>query len=378
MPIHVQNRIPRRLANAALAAGIGALAAGCAVHPTDVMTPVSTLADEATLVNMLVVSTRARSAVPGAVFDGERAESRSLVNVVVSVPPDGARRVGEIQWPAGRPADPRREFATTSLVDIPPDQVDAWFLDVAARKRRVLIFVHGFNNTFEEAVYRFAQIVKDSRTDAAPILFTWPSRGQAFDYLYDRESATNSRDALEYVLSRAASDKNVVDITILAHSMGNWIAIEALRQMAIRDGAVPSKIKNVIMAAPDLDVDVFRSEYLQLGEPKPHFTLFLSRNDGALSLSRRLAGDKDRLGMIDPDKEPYRSKLDHSNIVVIDLTKLASNDPYNHGKFAESPEVVRLIGARLVKGQSISGADVSMGERIITPMMGGRGAVGSN
>lgn len=114
--------------------------------------------------------------------------------------------------------------------------------------------------------------------------------------------------------------------------------------------------------------------FLMVGtlQPKPRFTLFLSRNDGALSLSRRFAGDKDRLGMIDPDKEPYRSKLDHSNIVVIDLTKLASNDPYNHGKFAESPEVVRLIGARLIDGQPISGADVSMGERIISPMMGSR------
>ena len=79
------------------------------------------------------------------------------------------------------------------------------------------------------------------------------------------------------------------------------------------------------------------------GNRKPHFTLFLSQDDNALSLSRFLAGDRDRLGGIDPEKEPYRSKLKNSNIVVIDLTKLASDGSFNHAKFAESREVARLI-----------------------------------
>jgi esterase/lipase superfamily enzyme len=315
---------------------------------------------------MLVVSTRAHSSLPGQVYSGERAEGRSLVNIVVSVPPDGARKVGEIQWPRGKRADPSHEFSTMKIAEMAPEKVDGWFLHVAAKRRKVLIFVHGFNNTFEEAAYRFAQIVHDSKADAAPILFTWPSRGGLFEYLYDKDSATNSRDALEFVLTRAALDPNVSDITVLAHSMGNWIALEALRQMAIRRGGVPSKIKNVIMAAPDLDVDVFESEYLALGTPKPRFTLFLSRDDNALSLSRFLAGHKDRLGGIDPDKEPYRSKLEKTNIVVIDLTKLADNDPFHHAKFADSPEVVRLIGARLIEGQSVSRSDVSFRERVIS------------
>ncbi|MGK8642933.1 alpha/beta hydrolase [Brucella anthropi] len=39
-----------------------------------------------------------------------------------------------------------------------------------------------------EAVYRFAQLVHDAKIDAAPVLFTWPSRGNVLDYVYDRES----------------------------------------------------------------------------------------------------------------------------------------------------------------------------------------------
>ena len=91
----------------------------------------------------------------------------------------------------------------------------------------------------------------------------------------------------------------------------------------------------------------------------------MSRDDSALSLSRFLAGDKDRLGEIDPDAEPYRSKLQRTKIVVIDLTKLPADDPSGHAKFANSPEVVRLIGRRLIEGQAIVGTDLSLGERLL-------------
>jgi esterase/lipase superfamily enzyme len=359
-------RVVSWLVPVSLVTACSLLVVACASHPSNVLTPTREVGQGATPVDMLVVSTRARSSTPGQIYSGERVDGRSLLNLVVSVPPDGARKLGEIQWPGQGVADPLHDFSTLKVEEMSPDKENSWFLHVAAKRRKVLIFVHGFNNTFEEAVYRFAQIVHDSRADAAPILFTWPSRGGLLEYLYDKDSATNSRDALESVLTRAALDPNVSDVTVLAHSMGNWIALEALRQLAIRRGAVPSKIKNVIMAAPDIDVDVFRSEYLELGAPKPRFTLFLSRDDNALSISRFLAGDKDRLGSINPDKEPYRSKLERTNIVVIDLTKLADNDPSHHDKFADSPEVVRLIGARLVEGQTISGSDVSYGERIIS------------
>lgn len=340
---------------------------GCAGHPDNVLTPLASPPTRGDTVDMLVVSTRAPSTVPGQVFGGERSEERSLAHLLVSIPDFSQRKAGTIQWPSGQSADPHREFATLKVETLSPRMLDDWFLRVAGKRRKVLIFVHGFNNTFEEAVYRFAQIAHDSGTDAAPILFTWPSRGGALSYLYDRESATNSRDSLEFVLERAAADPAVSDVTVLAHSMGNWIALEALRQMAIRHGTLPSKIRNVIMAAPDVDVDIFQSEYLAMGPQKPHFTLFLSRDDGALSLSRFLAGDKDRLGSIDPDAEPYRSKLNKTNIAVIDLTKLGDGDPFHHGKFADSPEVVRLIGTRLIEGQKIAESDISLGERVVVP-----------
>jgi len=75
--------------------------------------------------------------------------------------------------------------------------------------KHVLVFVHRFNNRFEDAVFRYAQIIHDSSATAVPVLFTWPSRGSVFAYGYDHESASYSRDALEGGLRLLAKDPEV-------------------------------------------------------------------------------------------------------------------------------------------------------------------------
>src|SRR3546814_19242666 len=92
------------------------------------------------------------------------------------------------------------------------------------------------------------------------------------------------------MLDAIADNPNVGEITVMAHSMGSWLTVEALRQMAIRDGRVAPKIENVILASPDLDVDVFGQQYQSLGPDYPDFTLFVSRADRAFQLSRRISG----------------------------------------------------------------------------------------
>ena len=199
----------------------------------------------------------------------------------------------------------------------------------ANHRHHALVFVHGYNTRFEEAVYRFAQIAHDSGADVVPVLFTWPSRGRALEYLYDRESANYSRDGLEAVLQSLVDDKQVSEVSILAHSLGNWVAVEALRQMAIRHGGLPDKIKNIMLASPDIDVDVFRREIAEIenGHKPPPVTLFVSQDDKALGLSQLIAGDEPRLGAVDPTREPYRGILEQANVHVVDLTALATDDP---------------------------------------------------
>lgn len=351
---------------------------GCAGRLEGVMKPIGAVnIPKATPVTMLVATTRAPANNPAILFSGERGTGLKIDSITVSIPPDQNRKIGEVQWPKRLPPNPSKDFATLDVHTLITKQDGRKWLSTNARnKHRVMVFVHGFNNTYEDSVYRFAQIVHDSKTDVVPVLFTWPSRASIFDYNYDKESTNYSRDALEDLLQRVSEEPGVTDITVMAHSMGSWLAVEALRQMAIRHGSVNAKITNVILASPDLDVDVFRSQFIALGKKTPHFTLFVSRDDRALSISRRIAGNVDRLGQINPADEPYRSGLEAAGITVIDLTKLKTGDQLNHGKFAESPEVVRLIGDRLLSGQTVTDSNVGFGEALGAVAIGTSNTIG--
>ncbi len=348
---------------------VAAIAAGCSSRPYGTLV-VGPSAPDASKVDLLVATTRAPVLQPpGVIFGGSRGGGLDFADIVVSIPPASARQPGDLSLPSSLPGNPERDFTILRADRMDLAQAKANF-DARIKRtpgRRVLIFVHGFNTRFEEAVYRFAQIVHDARVDVAPVLFTWPSGGSVTDYVYDRDSAVYSRDALEAVLAALVKDPNVDSISILAHSMGNYLAIESLRQMAIRDRGLSPKIRDVMLASPDIDVDVFRRQIAEIDAgPRPaQFTLFISRDDRALGLSSFLARDSTRLGALDPAKEPYRSILEQGRVQVIDLTGMASSDFTNHGKFA-SGEVVGAIGERLAEGQTLGEAKGGLVESLGT------------
>ena len=294
----------RSRASVICAIALSAIAVGCSSRPYGTLV-VGQSAPDASRVDLLVATTRAPVLEPpGVMFGGSRGRGLDFADIVVSIPPAGARQPGDVSLPSSLPANPERDFTILRADRMDLAQAKANF-DTRIKRvpgRRVLIFVHGFNTRFEEAVYRFAQIVHDARVDVAPVLFTWPSGGNVTDYVYDRDSAVYSRDALEAVLQALVKDPNVDSISILAHSMGNYLAVESLRQMAIRDRGLSPKIRDVMLASPDIDVDVFRRQIAEIDAgPRPaQFTLFISRDDRALGLSSFLARDSTRLGALDP------------------------------------------------------------------------------
>ncbi len=353
---------PARLSVAALlGAGVVLAVAGCTVRGEGGLAPTPLRAAGTSRVEMLVATTRAPTGMPDMPFSGERGATASIDRIVVSIPPEAARHVGDVQWPGARPVDPAKSFAVLASHPVDEAGAKAWLR--RSGTRHVLVFVHGFDTRHDEAVFRFAQLVHDSGTAFAPVLFSWPSRGSVWAYDYDKESTNGSRDMLETILRRAAADPNVSDITVLAHSMGSWLAVEALRQMAIHDGAVPPKIHDVILASPDLDVDVFGHQIERIGKG-PHFTLLVSRDDRALDMSKFMAGGVDRLGGIDPIAEPHRSMLEKRGVTVLDLTALKGTGTLNHDKFTKSPDVVRILGERLLAGQPVSDPHVGFGDRV--------------
>lgn len=351
--------------------------AGCAGHAKGVMAPVQLTAPTGgAKVDMLVVTSRVPSDDPATLFTGERSPTPYLTDITVSIPSDRKRKSGTVQWPKKLPPNPETDFAVTNVKQLKTvADGRAWFSRHVVGGH-ALVFVHGFNNRYEDSVFRFAQIIHDSRAEVTPILFTWPSRASVFDYNYDKESTNYSRVAFEQTLRTLADDPNVKDITVMAHSMGTWLAMESLRQMAIRDGRVAGKIDNVILASPDIDVDVFARQWTEMGTDRPKFTIFVSQDDRALAASRFISGDVQRLGAINPAEEPYRSKLETAGITVVDLTKVKSGDSLNHGKFAESPEIVQLIGQRLVTGQTLTDSNVSLGQGVTAVIAGSVTTIG--
>jgi len=349
----------------------------CANTPENLFLPVSRTAPGVSAVDMLVATTRRSVENPGELYSGERGNALSFANIVVSIPPDSVRTVGEVQWPGTLPGNPATDFVTTKVRRLDLNAARAW-LDshgTATRKHRVLIFVHGYNNRFGDAVFRLAQFVHDSDAGVTPVLFTWPSRGNVFAYGYDRESASLSRDAFEQMLNMLVRDPAIVKIDILAHSMGNFLVLETLRQMALRNRAISTKIDNVMLAAPDVDVDGFESDVADMGNPHPRFTLFVSRDDKALALSGWIWGSEARLGAIDPKAEPYKSRLAAEHVNVFDLTDIKSTDAANHNKFVQSPELVRLVGDRLASGQTLSDLHESVVDQFLSTAGGEVGAL---
>lgn len=297
---------------------------------------------------IMVATTRERDARPGTLFNGNRSAALDYATVTVSVPPK--HKDGQVEIPASPPGNPQTDFVVRQAGYIENEKTFVSTLnarlDAQPRgKRKVLLFIHGYNTMFAEGLYRFTQIIQDSNSSAVPVLFTWASRGSLGGYVYDTNSATIARDDLEHILRLIASS-HADEINIVAHSMGNWVTVEAFRQIKISGDTIDAdKIGGVILAAPDIDLDVFKSQMRRIGRPRKPFFIVISKDDKALRFSRIIAGGKDRLGA-DGDSQ----ELAALGAIVIDLTTLKGTDSMNHGKFAELATVAPELGHVLQEG----------------------------
>lgn len=315
-------------------------------------------------VTIYVATTRDTAAEPQ-YFTGERGPRLSFARLDLTVP--RGHKSGELELPdTSSRADPAKHFAVSSVQVLPLPAIMADVRkDVARRpasERDVLVFVHGYNTNFADAAYRFAQIVYDSGFKGVPVLFTWPSRASLLAYPYDRESAFYSRDFLELNLRAIAKDIGAARMDILAHSMGTLLTLETLRQAAIRgDGNFGGKLRNVMLAAPDVDLDVFKTQMRTINRP---VTVFISSDDRALAFSRRFAGNKARLGALSTADKQDIADLEKLGVDLIDLSDVSTSDSLNHGKFAASPKVVALIGKRLQADRGIATRGPGFGDRL--------------
>lgn len=351
MPAEVFNMRSLRITRpAGLLAAILALAlGGCLTdgldamqnHMTNVQSFVGGPQGEPMRVPLFVASTRRGDG-------GPETDGRAKFSLIaIGVPP--GHSPGAIERASFGVDDPRRHFTIMSRRKFE----EADFLgEIAAHvsgrvgtSRDILLYVHGFNTSLDEARFRVAQIVADGSFSGVAALFTWNSRGGLFAYESDKESATVARDALEKLIVDLSHIPGGGRIHILAHSMGAWLTMESLRAIAISGHPdLDGRLGEVMLAAPDIDLTVFRQQVSRL-DPG-HVSIFVANNDRALSLSSRIAGDRPRLGAMDPNNPKDKAELDRLGVGVRDISALNTGF-VGHGAFAEVPTIVKQIGAQL-------------------------------
>ena len=278
--------------------------------------------------------------------------SRSLLVATTRKPVKGAQAspwFGTERWAMtlGRveltpPDDGRFSLASVGLSDWRLNRVDvlgqsAGVLGQATSGRDVLIYVHGFNQTFETAALDATRLSDSIRFRGETLAFSWPSRAKLFDYGYDRDSAMWSRDALHAALDALLASPTTGRIHIVAHSIGTMLTMEALRQLyAERGGLAADRIGALVFAAPDIDMDVFTSSVEHIGPLARKITVITATNDRALALSGWMAGGMTRVGAAET------AKLKLFGLHVID----ASEEGWgviNHDLFLSNDQIRQVV-----------------------------------
>jgi esterase/lipase superfamily enzyme len=304
------------------------------------------------MVTVYVATTRARQSPEINVFTNGHDRTLNYAAFRISIPPE--HRAGNIEWPTSMP-DPALSFAT-----VQQEVLDKRTFEhlIAARgglrtPQKATIFVHGFNTNFQEALFRLAQMATDSDVGGAPVLFAWPSEAKLTGYVADKDAVTASRDQLAEVLTMLARDSGGAEVTVIAHSMGAWLTVEALRQLRLaHNDAVIGRLR-VVLAAPDIDVDVFRTQMAVIGPLSPPMTVLVSRDDIALSVSSFIAGARPRLGMIDVDNPRVHEAAMKAKLDIVDVSSVKAPDGFRHDRFASLAALYPRLAASEVDGAGL-------------------------
>ncbi|MGO9135487.1 MAG: alpha/beta hydrolase [Methylovirgula sp.] len=296
-----------------------------------------------------VATTRARKITEADVFTAGRARQVNYAEFKISIPP--GHQPGQIEWPKG-PPDPATSFAAVQQgpLDGTTFEQKIAFREHREDRRAAVVFVHGYNTSFQEALFRFAQMTADTDVGDAPILFSWPSEARVTGYVADKDAVLYSRDQLVELLTMLAQKPGVGKITVIGHSMGCWLTMEAVRQLRLTGKTAVLNRLHVILAAPDIDVDVFRAEMQVVGPMAQPMTLLVSRGDVALAVSRRLAGDRQRVGALDVDDPRVQEAALKAKLQIIDISSLKGTDSLNHDRFVSLAALYPRIAAAEANG----------------------------
>jgi len=276
------------------------------------------------------------SADPKEMFGTERSALRYGTSEV-SIPRN--HRMGELEAPSILRLEFREDPAKhVVLQKTSVTSEDAFYADLAARVRRsetanAFVFVHGYNVTFEDAARRTAQITYDLGFDGAPTFYSWPSRGSVPAYTIDEQNIEWAQSNLRRFLEDFFTRSEAQNVYLIAHSIGNRALTRAVASLLKDRPDLRSRLKEVILAAPDIDAEVFKRDIAPAltaaGRP---VTLYASSEDQALAASRTVHGYP-RAG------ESGAGLVIVPGIETVDATRVAT-DFLGHSYFADTTSIL--------------------------------------
>lgn len=214
-------------------------------------------------------------------------------------------------------------------------------------RRLAFIYVHGYNNSFDDAARRTAQISVDLDLPIVPVFYTWPSQESAMPQKYhaDEETVTWSQPHLMKFFEDFADKSSATDIFVIAHSLGSRPTTGALSELIKRRPELLGRYKSIILAAPDINVDIFNDiiapAFSALKIPS---TIYMSRNDKALLFS-----SKEHSGFrIGEGREPIK---EIPGFDVVDVSSVNTNF-MGHDYISSNKKLLTDVAKILKEGSS--------------------------
>ncbi|WP_159818995.1 alpha/beta hydrolase [Colwellia sp. 20A7] len=225
-----------------------------------------------------------------------------------------------------------------------------------SNKKDVILFVHGFNNTFNESVFTLAGIWHFMKRQGVPVVYSWPAAAKGFNaYFADKESGQFTIFHLKETLRLLFKNPEIEKIHIIAHSRGTDVVTTTLRELIIENrasGGNPRKylrIENLILAAPDLDFGIIKQRLMaeQFGPAFGKITIYTSQEDSALGISQWLTNGLSfgRLNTKDVNKNEQNIFNSVGNVSLIKVPKSGGfiGHDYFHSNPAVSSDLINLI-----------------------------------
>lgn len=234
-------------------------------------------------------------------FGTERTADNQYGKTIVSIPT--ARKPGDMNlpslWRFELSPDPSKHFVFKEVISLDSAGAVSEIANAISqgKKSSLLIFVHGYNVSFEDAALRTAQLAHDLSFPGTAMFFSWPSMGTTKGYWRDEETVQLSEAAFDDFLDKL-SGLGASEVYIIAHSMGNRLVATTLRDREANGKKIPN-LRELMLAAPDINAEIFREQILPgLAKLDVHRTIYASSSDVALRASK-VVHDYRRVGETD-------------------------------------------------------------------------------